>query len=115
MGGPDATDTVCTLSEPCQIVLTGVRLAHTSKVLIIDPSSTCGDPAAQIARWDGIINPAPTALLSPPVNPGFVYADGDTYDAGLGFKNPPSESHKLCWSFSPTGAAGASDYKVLVG
>ncbi|CAE8638754.1 unnamed protein product, partial [Polarella glacialis] len=68
-----------------------------------------------VAVWSGVNNPAATALLSPPLNPGFVYANGDTYDAGLGYAGIPSTRYKVCWSFNPTSGGGIADYKVDVG
>lgn len=113
MGGPAAQDNSCTLSEPCRIVVQGVRLAHTSRLLFISQTSNCGDANAVPLVWSGINNPASTALLSPPVNPGFVYNDGDTYDAGLGFAGLPGTTYRICWGFNPVG--GPADFKVTLG
>uniref|UniRef100_A0A7S0AAR1 Uncharacterized protein n=1 Tax=Pyrodinium bahamense TaxID=73915 RepID=A0A7S0AAR1_9DINO len=115
MGGPAPADRECTLSEPCRVSLTGVRLAHSSKILLVSKTSTCGDASPTLGSWLGVINPAGTALLLPPVNPGFNYSNDDTYDLGLGYGNPPSTTFQMCWAFDPTAGGGASDYKTRVG
>ncbi|CAJ1390877.1 unnamed protein product [Effrenium voratum] len=112
MGGPVARSSECTLSEPCKIEVEGVRLAHTSRLLFISTSSNCGDTSPTVISWSGINNPAGTDLLIAPADPGYVYADGDRYDAGLGYAGVPG-SYKICWSFDPPGAY--SDYKVTLG
>lgn len=113
MGGPVARDSECTLSEPCKIDVEGVRLAHTSKLLFIAQSSNCGDSSPTVIPWSGFNNPAGTDLLTPPANPGYVYANGDRYDGGIGFSGLPGISYKVCWGFDPTG--GYQDYKVTLG
>jgi len=118
MSGPTPGDKECTMSEPCQIAVKGVRLAHTSKVLIIARSKNCGDADSVAISWPGVTNPAATALLSAPVNPGYTLTtgtDGDTYDAGLAFGGVPGGLYRLCWAFDPPGADGAAAYKVPVG
>jgi len=115
MGGPVPADRACTLSEPCNISLDGVRLAHTSKLLLISRASACGEVSPGVAAWAGFLNPAGTMLITPPDAPGFKYADGDTYDLGLPYANPPGTAYQICWAFDPTAAGGLSDYKVPVG
>ncbi|CAK9061613.1 unnamed protein product [Durusdinium trenchii] len=101
MGGPVARSSECTLSEPCKIDVEGVRLAHTSKLLFISTSSSCGDSSPTIVPWSGFNNPASTDLLMAPANPGYVYANGDRYDGGIGFAGTPG-SYQVCWGFDPT-------------
>lgn len=113
MGGPVARDSDCTLSEPCKIDVEGVRLAHTSKLLFISQASSCGDSSPTVISWSGFNNPASTDLLSPPADPGYVYANGDRYDGGIGFAGVPSTAYRVCWGFDPTG--GYQDYKVTLG
>lgn len=112
MGGPVAVDSECTLSEPCKIVVEGVRMAHTSKLLFVSQSSNCGDASPTVISWSGSNNPASTDLLQAPGAPGYTYANGDTYDGGIGFAGLPG-NYRVCWGFDPTG--GYQDYKVTLG
>ena len=112
MGGPVAQDNECTLSEPCKITLSGVRFSHASRLLMISQSSKCGDASPTVISWSGINNPASTDLMLPPADPGYVYSDGDRYDAGLGFAGVPG-LYRICWGFDPFN--GEVDYKVTVG
>ena len=112
MGGPVAQDNECTLSEPCKITVAGIRLSHASQLLFISQSSSCGDTSPNVISWSGINNPAATDLMVPPANPGYVYSDGDRYDAGLGFSGVPG-TYTICWGFDPFN--GYPDYKVTLG
>lgn len=115
MAGPVPADKSCTMSEPCQIPMAGVRLAHASRVLVIKRTFQCGDPdATSVAVWPGFVNYA-LSIQEPPANPGYVYSNGDTYNAGEPYGGDPGATYRICWAFDPPGAEGPAAYRVPVG
>eukprot|EP00929_Paragymnodinium_shiwhaense_P082593 TRINITY_DN4359_c0_g1_i1.p1 TRINITY_DN4359_c0_g1~~TRINITY_DN4359_c0_g1_i1.p1 ORF type:complete len:1519 (-),score=257.83 TRINITY_DN4359_c0_g1_i1:120-4676(-) len=118
MAGPVPAVTSCTMSEPCHIMLDGVRLSPLfSKVLIIKKPSLCGDANPIVPQWGGARNPAPSLTFFTPATPLFL--DGDGYNAltpkNDDYEGKPSARFSLCWAYNPPGGDGASAYKVPVG
>lgn len=115
--GPDPQELGCTLSEDCQLYVSGVRQSHTSRILILYEEDTCGDLAADVPSWPGINNPARSHLVGPPGGGGaYTYENGDIYDVNMGTAGEVGRFYQLCWAFDPPGGPSTlAAYIVQVG
>eukprot|EP00931_Biecheleriopsis_adriatica_P059553 TRINITY_DN35649_c0_g1_i2.p1 TRINITY_DN35649_c0_g1~~TRINITY_DN35649_c0_g1_i2.p1 ORF type:complete len:1722 (-),score=283.85 TRINITY_DN35649_c0_g1_i2:324-4907(-) len=95
MLGPFIMDFECSLHFTCTITISGIGLASTNKVYLIESAAgrcgTSGVPALD-AEWSSISNPAAVEQDS-----GQLY---NTYNLGIG-RGKSGASHRLCWAHDP--------------
>ncbi|CAJ1390273.1 unnamed protein product [Effrenium voratum] len=106
MLGPLAMDFECFLNFPCVINISGIGLAASNKVLLVESSAgRCGDsnlPALD-GRWN-FSNPAAAGQD--------LFGSYNLYSFGLA-KGKSGASHRICWAHDPTGSE-SSDFKVEI-
>ncbi|CAK9092185.1 unnamed protein product [Durusdinium trenchii] len=109
MLGPLAMDFECFLHFPCIINISGIGLAASNKVLLIEITSRCGDPniSALDDRWS---TSNPTAVTQDSQGSFNLYSFG--INAGK-----HGASHRICWAHDPEREGSLSDstlYRVEI-
>ena len=66
--GPFTTNTGCTLTEVCAIQLSGVGLASTNAVRILESVSSCGSTAAAVSTFTGLAVTTSASSAAPHAN-----------------------------------------------
>jgi len=90
IAGPIQGPHVCTMSTPCNLVLTGTNLATTNKVLIVIGNSCAGTPAT----FAGLTNPKRAKS-----------SDAYGYELGIPSAGTPGNAYSICWAHEPSSNA----------